>query len=204
MSLSESPPELIAEPSPAPTPPGPSRAEPLALFALAAGLVAAATSWYLLKELGPLLRPLVLAIFLAYLVVPIHQWLRRRVSTSVSAVLIIGGTLIVFWGLAMIVYGGLVELNADLPRLRDRVRGVVAGARTYGLAHFPRGLVDASPALGQAEVQGWDSVRASLRTLASGGAAMLAEAFVVGVYLIFLLLDLRRFPRRIRAGFEPE
>ena len=32
---------------------------------------------------------------------------------------------------------------------------------------------------------------------------MLAEAFVVGVYLIFLLLELRRFPRRIRAGFEP-
>ena len=49
-------------------------------IALAAGLVIAATSWFLLKELGPLLRPLVLAIFLAYLVVPIHQWLRRHIS----------------------------------------------------------------------------------------------------------------------------
>ena len=41
-------------------------------------------------------------------------------------------------------------------------------------------------------------------TLLSGGAGLLAEAFLVGVYLVFLLMDMRRFPRRIRAGFEPE
>ena len=76
--------------------------------------------------------------------------------------------------------------------------------RAYGRAHLPRGLLDAGPDVVEAESQGWDSVRASMRILVTNGAGMLAEAFVVGVYLIFLLLDLRRFPRRIRAGFEPE
>ena len=42
-----------------------------------------------------------------------------------------------------------------------------------------------------------------MRILVSNGASLLAEAFVVGVYLVFLLLEVRRFPRRIRAGFEP-
>ena len=64
--------------------------------------------------------------------------------------------------------------------------------------------MDAGPGPGEAESQGWNSVRASMRILVSNGASLLAEAFVVGVYLVFLLLEVRRFPRRIRAGFEPE
>src|SRR3954463_1453626 len=114
MALSESPPKLDPELPTSTGRPDRPREEPLSLFSLAAGLVAAATSWFLLKEFGPLLRPLVLAIFLAYLVVPIHHRLRRRVSATVSAVVIVAATLIVLWGLAMSVYGGPVELNADL------------------------------------------------------------------------------------------
>src|SRR3954447_25890328 len=58
---------------------------PRSLYALAAGLVVAATAWFLLKELAPLLRPLILAVFLAYLVVPVQRGLRRRISSSASA-----------------------------------------------------------------------------------------------------------------------
>lgn len=192
-----------------PPPPGTSKApapreEPLSLYALTAGLVAMATSWFLLRELGPLLRPLVLAVFLAYLVVPIHQWLRRRTSATVSTFVIVGGTLALFWWLAMIVYGGIVELNAELPRLLERGRGIVAGARDYGRAHLPQGLVEASPGPASAESQAWDKARATLRSLASNGAAFLTESLLVGIYLIFLILDLRHFPDRIRVGFGAE
>src|SRR6476660_7462987 len=113
MALSESPPQLDPDLRTQAGRPDRPREEPLSLFALAAGLVVAATSWFLLKELGPLLRPLVLAIFLAYLVVPIHQWLRCHVSAIASAVVIVGGTLVGVWGLAMVIYGSLVELNDD-------------------------------------------------------------------------------------------
>src|SRR4051812_17770686 len=104
----------------------------------------------------------------------------------------------------MLVYGSIVDLNADLPPLIDRARGIVTGVRAYGRAHLPPGLVDSSPKAGEAELQGWDAVRSSMRLLASGAAGMLTEAFVVGVYLVFLLLEVRRFPRRIRTGFDPE
>src|SRR5215213_717023 len=146
MAVSELHPQLDRDPRASTGLPDRTHEEPLSLFSLAAGLVAAAASWYLLKELGPLLRPLVLAIFLAYLVVPIHHRLRRHVSATVSATVIVAGTLLVLCGLAMIVYGGLVELNADLPRLIDRVGGAVEGARSYGRDHLPRGLLDSGPA----------------------------------------------------------
>src|SRR3954469_24037316 len=101
MALSEVPPQV--EPPPRATPKcagRPSESAP-SLYALSTGLVAAATSWFLLKELGPLLRPLILAVFLAYLIVPIHQWFRRRISPTASAAVIVGGTLLLVWGLAM-------------------------------------------------------------------------------------------------------
>jgi AI-2 transport protein TqsA len=174
------------------------------MYATTACLVAAATSWFLLKELGPLLRPLILAIFLAYLVVPIHQRLRRHIPPVASAAVLVGGTLVVVWGLAVMVYGNLVELQADLPRLTGRARGIVEQVRAYGRAHLPAGLLEAGAGTAEAESQAWSSVRASLRVVVANGAGMLAEALVVGVYLIFLLMELRRFPRRIRAGFAPE
>jgi AI-2 transport protein TqsA len=197
--------ELTTRVTPSPTPEEGDRSgmNPPSLYALAAVLVITATAWFLLKELAPLMRPLVLAIFLAYMVVPIHQGLARRISSSASAVVIVGGTLVLFWGLAMLVYGSIVDLNADMPRLIDRARRIVAGVRAFARAHLPPGLVDSSPKTGEVELQGWDSVRSSVRLLASSAAGMLTEAFVVGFYLVFLLLEVRRFPRRIRAGFEP-
>ena len=43
------------------------------LYALAAAVLCAAGGWYLLKELAPLFRPLVLAVFLAYMILPVHS-----------------------------------------------------------------------------------------------------------------------------------
>jgi AI-2 transport protein TqsA len=204
MALTKIPSQVEAETRATPDRPDGSWEESRPLYALTACLVAAATSWFLLKELGPLLRPLILAIFVAYLVVPIHQSLRRRISTTASTAVIVVATLAISCGLATMVYGSVVDLNADMPRLIDRGRKLVEEARAYGRAHLPSGLVEASPDVGEAEARGWDSLRASVRSLVSNGAALLTEASVVGIYLIFILLELSRFPRRIRAGFEPE
>jgi AI-2 transport protein TqsA len=178
--------------------------EAIPLYTLAAALVIATTSWYLLKELGPLLRPLVLAIFLAYLVVPLFQRLHARISATAAAIVIVGGTLAVLWGLATMVYGSVVDLNADLPRLIGRARSLLGGVQAYGRAHLPKSLLEASAHAGPAEAHGWETLRSLMRSLVSLAAGMLAEALVVGVYLVFLLLELRQFPRRIRAGFGPE
>ena len=102
----------------------------------------------------------------------------------------------------MMIYANLVDLNADLPRLIERMRTVLGQIRAYGHAHLPKGLLDAPPGSGDAEQQGWDSIRASARALLATSTGMLSEMLVVGVYLVFLLLEVRHFPHRIRAGFE--
>src|SRR5438094_8310198 len=48
--------------------------EPAGAWAVMRWLVVAATAWFLLKELAPILRPLLLAVFLAYVILPIHVY----------------------------------------------------------------------------------------------------------------------------------
>src|SRR3954453_17159060 len=145
MTISESTPQVSPPPRSISERTGRTSEVSPSLYSLAACLVIAATSWFLLKELAPLLRPLVLAVFLAYIVVPVHQRLRRRISATTSAAAIVGGTLVLFWGLAMMVYGSLVELNADMPQLIERARRMVDAARAFGRDHLPSGLADAGP-----------------------------------------------------------
>lgn len=64
------------------------RSDLIPLYALAAALVCAAGGWYLLKELAPLLRPLILAVFLAYTILPAHRALRRRVHPRLAGPLL--------------------------------------------------------------------------------------------------------------------
>lgn len=172
------------------------------VYRLAVCLVAVAAAWFLLKEWAALMRPLVLAVFLAYIVVPIHRKLSRRISAPASAIVIIGGTLVLFWGVSMMVYASIIELNADLPHLIDRARAILARAESFGHSHLPRWLRPESAGLDQAELRGWNSLRATMRSIASAAALTMSEAFLVGVYLVFLIMESRVFPQRIRAGFE--
>ena len=87
------------------------------LYALAAAVLCAAGGWYLLKELAPLLRPLVLAVFLAYTILPAHRALRRRVPAKLAGPWLALLVAAVVLGLAVIIYGNLVDLKAELPRL---------------------------------------------------------------------------------------
>ena len=101
----------------------------------------------------------------------------------------------------MLVYGNLVDLRAELPRLIERARGLIERLRTWGRDHLPAWVFDPAPDTARAEAE----TTARLKALASGlvntAAGFLAEALVVGFYLIFLLLEARRLPVRVRAGF---
>src|SRR5215831_9865339 len=90
------------------------------LYALTAAVLCAAGGGYLLKELAPLLRPLTLAVFLAYTILPAHRALRRRVDARFAGPLLalLGAAVVV--GLAVIIYGNLVDLKEELPRLIER------------------------------------------------------------------------------------
>ena len=115
----------------------PLQRELVPLYALAAAVVCAAGSWYLLKELAPLLRPLTLAVFLAYTALPVHRRLSRRLPATLAGLFLALLAAVAVLGVAVLIYGNLVDLKAELPRLIDRGRGLVEGVRTWGRDHLP-------------------------------------------------------------------
>jgi len=171
------------------------------LYALAAAVLITVGSWYLLKELAALLRPLVLAVFLAYMILPAHQAIRQRVHAKFAGPLLVLLVAMALLGLALIIYSNLVDLKAELPQLVERARGLIERLRTWGRDHLPTWVLDPVPDTTRAEAE----TTARLRTLASNlvniASNFLAEALIVVFYLIFLLLEARRFPARVRAGF---
>jgi AI-2 transport protein TqsA len=180
------------------------RRELIPLYALAAVVVCAAGGWYLLKELAPLLRPLILAVFLAYTILPVHRRLSQWVPSRLAGPLLALLAAVAVLGVAVLVYGNLVALRGELPRLIDRARGLVEGVRAWGRDHLPAWVFELASHPGRAEADTAARLKAIASGLVNAAAGFLAEALVVGFYLIFLLIEARRFPMRVRAGFAPQ
>src|SRR5438552_10422007 len=120
---------------PAPRDPAPRR-DTATLTTAALCLVIVALSWYLLQQLAMLLRPLLLAVFLAYVILPIHHGLTRRIPRYSSFVVLTGLSFVVLYGLAWIVYSSAVELSAELPRYSKTVEHMYADASVYWHEHM--------------------------------------------------------------------
>jgi AI-2 transport protein TqsA len=180
------------------------RHELIPLYALAATVVCAAGGWYLLKELAPLLRPLVLAVFLAYTILPVHRRLSRHLPAKLAGLFLALLAAAAVVGMALLVYKNLVDLKAEMPRLIDRSRGLVEGVRTWGRDRLPTWVFERPADPAHAGTDTATRLKAIASGLVNAAAAFLAEALVVGFYLIFLLIEARHFPTRVRAGFAPE
>ena len=180
------------------------RSDLVPLYAAAAAVLCAAGGWYLLKELAPLLRPLVLAVFLAYTILPAHSALRQRVSANLAAPLLGLFVVALVLGLAVTIYGNLVDLQTELPRLIERARELVERLRTWGRGHMLAWAFDHLPDTARAEADTSARLMAVAARMVNVAANFLAEAVVVALYLVFLLLDVRRIPARVRAAFPPE
>jgi AI-2 transport protein TqsA len=180
------------------------RRELIPLYSLAAAVVCAAGGWYLLKELAPLLRPLILAVFLGYTILPFHrrlsQWVPSRLAGPLLALLAAAAVL----GMAMLVYGNLVVLRGELPRQIDRAWGLVEAVRAWGRDHLPAWIFALASHAGGAEADSSARLTAVASSLVNAAAEFLAETLVVGFYLIFLLIEARHFPRRVEAAFARE
>ena len=174
------------------------------LYATAAALFIGVASWYLLKELAPLLRPLVLAVFLAYRILPAHQALCKRVHAMIAGPLLALLMAMARFGLALLIYSNLVDLNAELPQLAERGRRLIERLQAWASAHLPTWALDAVPDPVRAEAEATARLGAATSYMVSAASNFLAEAILVSLYLIFLLFEVRRLPARVRSGFPPD
>jgi AI-2 transport protein TqsA len=171
------------------------------LMTVAACLVIAATAWYLLKELAPVLRPLLLAVFLAYVILPVQAGLARRTSRVAGFVLLglaVAGACVLIAALAV---EGAVDLAADLPRHADRIKAVIDQLRATA-ERWPW-LADLIRDTGRAADAGEGQLGTVATAVVGTAAAVLGQVLVAGVYLFFVLLGAAHLPARIRASFDP-
>ena len=86
--------EVDTMPAMADTPPDQVTAEAPSLANTARWMVILVGTLYLLRELGPILKPLFLAVLVGYIVLPVHltvkKWVPGRLSLAASGVLAVG------------------------------------------------------------------------------------------------------------------
>jgi AI-2 transport protein TqsA len=165
-------------------------------------LVGAAAGWYLMLQLASVLRPLMVAAFLAYVLMPYHSRLRHHVGTPASLTILAGFTAGALVVVGFVTYASLLALNDDVPRLQQRAGDLATQAEQALAAHAP-GLIpsdDGRPT--QARIN--EQLGRVMRPVLNVAADAALEACVIALYLLFLLLEGSRFPDRIRKAYPPE
>lgn len=175
---------------------------PNAVRTVALVLCAAACSWYLLQELAALLRPLLIAVLLAYVVMPYHARLKRVMGTAVSLAVIASTVTGALLALAFVSYASVLELRDDIPELQTRARDLAQRAERAVTDHAPWLLPP--DAGGKPVARVTEGAGQFVFVVLSLTANAALEAGVVALYLLFLLLEGARFPARVRKAYEPE
>jgi AI-2 transport protein TqsA len=175
---------------------------PTAVRTVAFVLCAAACSWYLLQELAALLRPLLIAVLLAYVVAPYHARLRSLMGTAASLGVIASAASGGLLALGLVSYASVLELRDEIPELQARAGDLAERAELA--------LKELAPWLLPPETGDKPFARVSERAGAfvvavlSRTANAALEAGVVALYLMFLLVEGVRFPSRVRVAYQPE
>jgi AI-2 transport protein TqsA len=160
---------------------------------------------FVLHILQPILLPFVIAVFLSRIFGPLNVALRRRrvpAALSILLVLILVSAGIVLFGWA--IYSSAQSFTAGLPRYQQRSREL--------LAEISGWIAAVAPASFQAQIKEWNWQDAVGVSSATGIVASLVgsfllffnDAFIVLLFLVFLLAGSEEFPAKLRQALAPE
>ena len=170
---------------------------------LAIYLVIAASSWYLLNGLAGVLRPLLLAILLGYVILPIYHRFKKRVPTFLAMLGVIGVTLLSFLIVVRIINNNVAELNKELPRLEEEARKKINAVEEYTKVHAPW-ITHVTDDIEKLEQTTYEFLKSFVASLLERLASFALELAVVILYLTFMLVEAGRFPARVRKAFPVE
>jgi predicted PurR-regulated permease PerM len=171
----------------------PQRAGGAALLTFAATIVVIAG----LRASADLILPLLVALFLAMVVLPLMNALqRRRVPGGLAAAIALVVELGVLSGVVFLVGGSIRGFTEAAPRYQVRLRAIGAEAIDWLAA---RGVVIERDALYDLFDPGmaFDMVGGALR----GIAGALSQTLIVVLIVLFVLIEAAGFPDKLRAAF---
>ncbi len=179
-------------------------ANPNTLRTAAHVVIVLAGSWWLLGQLATVLRPLLLAVFLGYVLLPYYSRLRLYVPVPVALGVLVGATTGLLLLIAFGMYVSLSGLSVELPMLRPRAVGLVHDVANFLHEYLPGATGSVASGTRSAEEQAADKISENVMWLANLAALGFLEAASAGLYLMFLLMESGKFPDRVRAAYPPE
>lgn len=150
-----------------------------------------------LRAAAPLILPLLIALFMAMISLPLLNWLQRlglpnplAIGLTVLAALLVLGTLVAMVG------ASVGDFTEQAPHYKDRLDELSAGPLTW-LGERGIDLSDLSRAaqLNPGRIMDW--VAATFR----GIAGMLSNLLLVFLTIIFILAEAAGFPDKLRVAF---
>jgi AI-2 transport protein TqsA len=171
---------------------------------LAFVLVIIATSLYLLEQLEPVLRPLLIAALLCYLFLPLYNRLRRKLWPVAAFLIIAVGFTAGILLLARMVYRDVVEIDSNLPIYQEREAELERKFREFSESFTPQ-FKWSTRVSEEGETEDTLTTELSRRMVRGAATAFVSislEAVVVAFYMIFLLQSASKLPQRISASFS--
>jgi predicted PurR-regulated permease PerM len=150
-----------------------------------------------LKLGATLLVPFAAAFFLALLSLPVHTWLvERRVPHWIAVTLAILVNVAFVAGIVALITVSVSSFVASAPRYRDQMMALLDQAVSWGESRgmpaarwVEEGLFDAASII--------DLMGSTLK----GVAALATELLLVLTIMVFILLEVEQFPRKLDAAF---
>ncbi len=198
MKLSEPEPPAPPLPSPPAAPPEAAPSFDRQLTTVALGLLILVLVIHLLQVFATVLQQLFIAAFLGYAILPAHRWLvRRGASPFFSFFLIVAAFFACAFGLGQMTYSSAEDLRAKLPDYEKNLRnlGKQVAHDLFGIEADPVGE------LLRADRSSPDNAGTHLRAALGSFFGYLGQAFVVLIYLIFLLAERGGLARRVVEGY---
>ncbi len=166
------------------------------LFTMAAAVIVIAG----LKAAASLILPLLVAVFLAMISLPLLNWLQgKRVPTALAVPATILAALLVLGGIATAIGGSIKGFTARAPEYQQRLETMAAELQGWAEAHgisLPEqigksltDLVDPS--------QAFNLIAGTLK----GVAGALSNLFLVLLTIVFILSEAAGFPAKLQAAF---
>ncbi|HEV2855002.1 MAG TPA: AI-2E family transporter [Thermoanaerobaculia bacterium] len=159
---------------------------------------------FVLHILAPVLVPFVLAVFLSRIFSPLVAALRqRRVPAPLAILLVLILVSIVILIFSVVLYSSAQSFTEAMPRYQARLKGMLGEVSAWLAASFPRL---------QAQIQHYQWDKAVEISSVTGVAAGMVgsflvffnDAFLVLLFLVFLLSGGEAFPGKLRRAFAPE
>ncbi|MGL4424371.1 MAG: AI-2E family transporter, partial [Gemmataceae bacterium] len=181
----------------------PNWRDPGLLRLAANAVVALAAAWWLLGQLAVVFRPLLIAVFLCYVLLPYYSNLRRRgVPAGLALGFLAGIAAVLLCGITFAVYLSLLSLADEVPRLK--VRGLALFQNgTELLNEYVPWAMPAPAAEKRPEEHLADAAVELARAAVNVAAIGIVEAATAGLYLLFLMIAAEKIPTRIRAAYPP-